>query len=61
MDRRLLENETRMLQGSINRMCVTNEYAELENWREWSVTHIEEIYRLNKMRLDERNNNERHR
>lgn len=53
MDRRKLKNELDMLQGNINRMCVTDDEEELLSMQEWAKTRIDRIYSLNKQRLEE--------
>lgn len=53
MDRRVLKNELDMLQGNINRMCVTDDEEELLSMQEWAKMRIDTIYSLNKQRLEE--------
>lgn len=46
-----LENEIRMLQGSINRMCITDDVEELEIMKEWAIKRIDAIHSFNLERL----------
>lgn len=53
MNRQKLEIEIDMLQGNINRMCVTNDDAELASMQQWAKRRIDQIYLYNHQRLRE--------
>lgn len=58
MTQQELNNEVDMLEGNINRMCVTKDIKELCNMIEYARLRIERIYQHNKERLlgkDEQN------
>ena len=54
MNRQKLEIEIDMLKGNINRMCVTDDDAELESMQQWAKKRIDRIYLHNHQRLRER-------
>ena len=54
MNRQKLEIEIDMLRGNINRMCVTDDDAELESMQQWAKKRIDRIYLYNHQRLRER-------
>ena len=54
MNRQKLEIEIDMLRGNINRMCVTDDDAELESMQQWAKRRIDQIYLYNHQRLRER-------
>lgn len=54
MNRQELEIEIDMLKGNINRMCVTDDDAELESMQQWAKKRIDRIYSYNYQRLRER-------
>lgn len=54
MNRQKLEIEIDMLRGNINRMCVTDDDAELESMQQWAKRRIDRIYSYNHQRLRER-------
>lgn len=54
MNRQKLEIEIDMLRGNINRMCVTDDDAELESMQQWAKKRIDRIYSYNYQRLRER-------
>lgn len=51
MNRQKLEIEIDMLKGNINRMCVTDDDAELESMQQWAKRRIDQIYLHNHQRL----------
>ena len=51
MTQQELYNEVDMLEGNINRMCVTDDIKELCNMIEYARVRIERIYQYNKERL----------
>lgn len=53
MNRQKLEIEIDMLKGNINRMCVTDDDAELESMQQWAKKRIDRIYLYNHQRLRE--------
>jgi hypothetical protein len=53
MNRRQLNNEKDMLQGNINRMCVTDSKDELMHMYAWANIRINEIFRENRDRIME--------
>ena len=53
MNRQKLEIEIDMLRGNINRMCVTDDDAELESMQQWAKKRIDRIYLHNHQRLRE--------
>lgn len=53
MNRQKLEIEIDMLQGNINRMCVTGDDAELASMQQWAKKRIDRIYLYNHQRLRE--------
>ena len=53
MNRQELEIEIDMLRGNINRMCVTDDDAELTSMQQWAKKRIERIYLYNRQRLSE--------
>ncbi len=57
-DLRTIHNEKDMLEGNINRMCVTDDYKELESMRDVAIRRIEHIYKVNFMRLIEEDDND---
>ncbi len=48
-----LSNEIRMLEGNINRMCVTKDDNELERMFKFAKSRLDDIYTYNKSRVDE--------
>ena len=42
-----------MLQGNINRMCVTHDMKELNDMRAWAEARIAEIFEMNCSRINE--------
>ena len=54
MNRQKLELEIDMLKGNINRMCVTDDDAELVSMQQWAKKRIDRIYSYNNQRLRER-------
>jgi hypothetical protein len=50
-----LDNEIRMLQGNINRMCVTRDKDELEMMFYFARIRINEIFRFNLLVLNHDN------
>lgn len=54
MNRQELEIEIDMLQGNINRMCVTDDDAELASMQQWAKRRIDQIYLYNHQRLREK-------
>ena len=42
-----------MLQGNINRMCVTHNMKELNDMRTWAEARIAEIFEMNYARINE--------
>lgn len=46
-----LENEIRMLQGNVNRMCVTDDVEELNSMKEWAIKRTNEIHTYNLSKL----------
>ena len=53
MNRQKLEIEIDMLKGNINRMCVTDDDAELASMQQWAKKRIDRIYLHNHQRLRE--------
>ncbi|MBO4541636.1 MAG: hypothetical protein J5725_00490 [Bacteroidales bacterium] len=51
MTQQELNNEVDMLEGNINRMCVTDDMKELCKMFEYARLRIERIYQYNKERL----------
>lgn len=49
-----LNNETRMLTGNINRMCVTDSTEELQQMYTFAKKRIDEIYQYNVNRLEQK-------
>lgn len=47
------DNEIDMLQGNINRMCVTDDYDELFDMAIWAIRRICTLHSLNRERLRE--------
>lgn len=43
--------ETDMLEGNINRMCITNDIAELAKMKEFALMRINKIYDINVERI----------
>lgn len=58
MDRKVLEHDLDMLQGNINRMCVTDDEEELINIQQWAKRRIDSIYLWNCRRLKDAGRNE---
>ncbi|MDO4327518.1 MAG: hypothetical protein Q4E24_16095 [bacterium] len=54
IDRRVLEEALNLLQGNINRMCVTEDEKELESMYQWAKRRIDTIYEYNKRKLERR-------
>ena len=48
-----IANEKRMLEGNINRMCVTNKRSELVGMRNWAIKRINDIYEYNEARISD--------
>lgn len=48
-----LSNEIRMLEGNINRMCVTKDNDELERMFKFAKSRLDDIYTYNKSRVEE--------
>ena len=42
-----------MLQGNVNRMCVTHDMKELNDMRAWAENRIAEIFEMNYARINE--------
>lgn len=53
MDRRDLERDLDILQGNINRMCVTDDEQELISMQQWAKKRIDSIYLWNRQRIRE--------
>lgn len=51
MTRQEMLIETDMLQGNLNRMCVTKDAEELERMYETAKRRLEKIYEFNKNRI----------
>lgn len=51
MDRKILKQELDMLQGNINRMCVTSDEEELISMQQWAKRRIDNIYLWNRQRI----------
>lgn len=49
-----LHNETNMLTGNINHMCVTKDTGELDNQYSWALKRLERIHEYNLKRLSEK-------
>jgi len=49
-----VREEIDMLQGNINRMCVTREEKELERMRDWAKRRIDKIYDIRKEELQKK-------
>ena len=47
------DSQIDMLQGNINRMCVTDSRDELRSMYAWANIRLNEIFRLNEERLKE--------
>jgi hypothetical protein len=43
-----IRNEIAMLQGNINRMCVTTDEKELNDMRDWAKLRIDNIFNYQK-------------
>lgn len=52
-DLRIVYDEKDMLQGNINRMCVTDNMIELLRMKKFAIYRIERIYEVNYKRLTE--------
>lgn len=52
MTRQELYNEIGMLNGNVNRMCVTDDVKELESMKDWAVKRIQTIYEENLSRIN---------
>lgn len=50
-DLRIIHNEKDMLNGNINRMCVTDDWRELLEMRDFAIRRIKHIYQVNYERL----------
>lgn len=50
-DLRIIHNEKDMLEGNINRMCVTDDCSELLAMRDFAIRRIKHIYQVNYERL----------
>lgn len=48
--------ETELLNGNVNRMCVTDNMNELEEMRMVAKHRIDKIYHMNKSRLEDQAN-----
>jgi len=46
-----LDNEINMLKGNINRMCVSDDYEELERMYMYAKIRLDEIYDYNLSRI----------
>lgn len=51
MTKQELDIEVDMLKGNINRMCTTDDFAELDNMAEHAIYRIKKIYQHNKDRI----------
>ena len=52
--RKILNVETDMLQGNINRMCVCDTKEELDNMYKHAKSKIDKIYILNQQRFEDK-------
>ena len=52
-DLRIIYNEKDMLEGNINRMCVTDDMDELLSMKNFAMKRIERIFQVNYERLTE--------
>lgn len=50
-DLRIIYNEKDMLEGNINRMCVTDDMDELLSMKNFAMKRIERIFQVNYERL----------
>ena len=53
MDKQKLDNEIDMLEGNINRMCVTKTFKELHEMYDYAMDRMMKIYQMNWYRIRE--------
>lgn len=50
-DQKELFIETDLLEGNVNRMCVTKDEKELVNMRDWAIKRIERIFEYRSLEI----------
>lgn len=53
-NKRELDNEIRMIQGNINRMCITDDEEELLSMYRYAQMRLTEIFLFNFLKLEEK-------
>lgn len=51
-----MHNEVNMLNGNINRMCITSDKYELYRMYEFAIKRVEAVYEYNLNRLEQKEN-----